>query len=350
MPFDRPTLAALKTQAKEEVASRLGLGALLPRSPLAVLATVEAGQAHLLHGHLAYLARQLFPDSAEAEYLDRWAGIWAVVRKAATYAAGAVDLTGSAAATVPAGTKLRRADGAEYSVDAELVLGGAGTGTAQVTALAAGADGDADAGVQLVLSSPVSGVSSTASVGAGGLTGGTDEESDEDLLARLLSRVQNVPQGSAAADYVKWALEVAGVTRAWALGGHLGAGTVGVTFVLDAEDDIIPDSAAVAAVQAALDERRPVTAAVTAFAPSEVALDPEIELTPNTAVVQAAVTAAIEDLLVREAEPGGTLLLSRLREAISNAEGEVDHVLVAPAADVTVAAGELLTLGTITWS
>jgi uncharacterized phage protein gp47/JayE len=350
MPFERPTLAELKTQAKEEIASRLGLGALLPRSPLVALALVEAGQAHLLHGHLAFLARQILPDTAEAEYLERWASIFGVARKAATFAEGQISLTGTPAAVLPAGSKLRRADAVEYSTDAEVVIGGGGTATADVTAVAAGLAGNAEAGVPLTLSSPVAGVASLATVAAGGLISGADEETDDELRRRLLQRVQNTPEGGAAADYVRWALEVPGVTRAWCLPGHLGAGTVGVTFVVDGEADIIPDAPKVAEVQALLEERRPATAAVTAFAPDAVALDPEIQLDPDTAEIRAAVEAALIDLLRRESEPGGTLLLSHVREAISNARGEVDHVLVAPAADVTVAAGELLTLGTITWS
>ncbi|MEM7308915.1 MAG: baseplate J/gp47 family protein [Planctomycetota bacterium] len=350
MPFERPLLADLKAQAKQEVASRLSLGALLPRSPLGALAVVQAGQAHMLHGHLAFLALQLFPDTAEGPYLERLAGTWKVTRKPATFAAGAVDLTGTAGATAPAGTKLVRADGVEYELDAAVVLAGPGAGTGQLTASTAGELGEADAGVELTLSSPIAGVSSTATVGTGGLGGGEDEESDDDLRARLLQRIQNVPEGGSAADYVRWALEVAGITRAWTLPGHFGAGTVGVMVVEDDETDILPDAAKLAEVQAYLEERRPVTAAVTAFAPTLVNLDPEIQLTPSNATVQEAVESALRDLILLEAKPGGTLALSRITEAISNAEGETDHTLVSPTAAVTVEAGQLLTLGTVTWS
>jgi uncharacterized phage protein gp47/JayE len=79
-----------------------------------------------------------------------------------------------------------------------------------------------------------------------------------------------------------------------------------------------------------------------------------IQLSPNTASVQAAVQAELEDLFRREAgvEDGagsGTVLLSHIREAISRAEGETDHVLVSPAADVTLSAGEIATVGNLTF-
>jgi uncharacterized phage protein gp47/JayE len=65
--------------------------------------------------------------------------------------------------------------------------------------------------------------------------------------------------------------------------------------------------------------------------------------------VQAAVLAELQDLLLREATPGGTLLLSHIRAAISSAAGETDFVLTSPAANVTNTTGNMCTMGTITW-
>jgi uncharacterized phage protein gp47/JayE len=66
--------------------------------------------------------------------------------------------------------------------------------------------------------------------------------------------------------------------------------------------------------------------------------------------VQAAVTAELEALIDRVANPGGAeLLLSAINEAISIASGENDHATVSPVADVTVPFGSMATLGTITF-
>ena len=75
-----------------------------------------------------------------------------------------------------------------------------------------------------------------------------------------------------------------------------------------------------------------------------------IALTPSTAAVKSAVAAELADVLQREAYPGGTILLSHLREAISVAAGETNNVLTAPTADVTHSAGQMAVLGAITWS
>lgn len=350
MPFARPTLQELIDRVDAEIESRLGVGPLRPRSVLAVLARVLAGSSHLLHGHLDWIADQVFPDTAELEQLERWAAIWGIQRKAATFAQGDVDFTGTNGTDIPAGTLLQRADGRQYTTDSLATIAG-GTATAAVTAVLPGAAGNAAAATPLTLASPIAGVSSSAAVAAGGLAGGADQESDADLRARLLLRIQEPPQGGAAIDYARWALEVPDVDRVWVFPLQSGVGYVDLTFsVTAAAGGPIPAAPKVAEVQAYVDERRPVTAVAQVFAPALVALDPEISITPDTAAVRAAVQASLEDLLRREAVPGGTLLLSHIHEAISTAAGETDHVLVSPAADVVYAPGELGELGTITWS
>ena len=82
------------------------------------------------------------------------------------------------------------------------------------------------------------------------LTGGTDTETDDQLRARILHRIQNPPMGGAQADYVTWALAVPGVTRAWAA-PEQGPGTITVRFLMDdlrADDDGWPTPADVQAV------------------------------------------------------------------------------------------------------
>jgi uncharacterized phage protein gp47/JayE len=156
--------------------------------------------------------------------------------------------------------------------------------------------------------------------------------------------------GGAKSDYEAWALQVAGVTRAWVYPLENGPGSVVVRFVRDNDADLIPDAAEVSAVQHYIDDLRPVTANVSVQAPTAAPLNLTIQLTPNTAAVRAAVTAELADVVRREAMPGGTLLLSHLREAISVAAGEINNVLATPTADVTHAPGQMPVLGTITWA
>ncbi len=350
MPFNRPSLADLADRASTDIEAALpGADARLRRSNLNVLARVHAGALHGVYGYLAWLAEQLMVDTAETVFLDRYAGIWGVLRLPAAYASGTVDVTGTTGAVVPAGASVQRSDGAAYvtTADAALVAGAA---SVPVAAVVAGLAGNADPLTQMGFAQPVPGVASAALVGAAGLAQGADRETDEALRARVLARIQQPPMGGAAADYVAWALEVPGVTRAWVYPLEGGVGKVVVRFVRDADAGFIPDAAEVAAVQQYINDRRPVTAQVTVLAPVAAPLSMSIALTPNTAAVRAAVQAELADLLRREAKPGGTILVSQLREAISVAAGETNNVLSSPGADVTHAAGLMPTLGTITWA
>lgn len=351
MAFNRPTLADLIERTNTDMASRLrGRSAVLRRSVIGVLSRALAGLSHMLHGHLDYNSRQLLPDTADAEHLERWASIWGIKRTSATFASGAVTFTGTSGSVIPAGTVLQRDDGAEYVTDAEATLS-SGSASVSVTARAAGKDGNLDPSVTLSLLSPIAGVDSSATVGPAGITGGADQESDERLRERTLARIQNPPHGGADFDYEQWALAVADVTRVWVYPRYTGAGTVGVAFVCDDLTPIIPDAAKVQDVQDAIDAQRPVTAEATAFAPTASPLDFTISgLSPSTAAVKAAIEAELADLIKREAEPGGTILISHIREAISVAAGEHDHTLTAPTADVTHAAGSMAVMGTITWA
>lgn len=350
MPFARPTLTEVIERVLADLSSRVvGVdGAVLRRSVLGVLGRGLAGASHELHGHLEWIARQVIPDTADAEYLERWANIWGVRRKAAEFAEGQVTFTGANGSIIPEGTLVQRQDGARFETLADATIA-AGAASVAVRAQEAGAAGNTIAGATVTLLQPVSGVQANASVAAGGLTNGSDTEDDDALRDRMRDRIQKPPQGGAANDYVRWALEVPGVTRAWLYPMEMGPGTVTVRFVRDDDASIIPDAAEVDAVYDYIELVRPVTAELFVVAPIAAPLDMTIQINPNTAAVQAAIRAELEDLVRREAEPGGTILISHLREAVSTASGEFDSIIVSPSANVAHATGEIAVLGTITF-
>lgn len=349
--FDRPTLATLVQRVRADVLSRLQTDDLLRRTDADVLARVMAGVSHGLYGFVQWLSDQIIYDTASAEYLERWASIWGVQRKPASSASGSVSLIVQAGAVVPVGTLVQALDGTRYQTTGA-ATGAAPTLTAPLAAVEPGAAGNRDAGQALALVSPLIGVQPTGTASL--LSGGADVETDDALRARLLARIQQPPQGGALADYRAWALSVPGVTRAWVAPQELGPGTVTVRFVRDNDGTgaaIIPDAPEVAAVQAVIDTLRPVTAQAIVVAPVAVPLDFTISgLTPGTVQVQAAVQAELADLLLRESVPGGTLLLSHIRAAISAAAGETDFVLTAPASNVVSAPGVMSIMGAVTWA
>ena len=351
MPFARPTLAELRAQVAADVASRLGLSALLPRSRLLALANAEAGAIHMLHGHLVHLAAEMFPQTSSAEGLARWAELANVQRKVATYAAGLLAFSGQPLAEVPQGTTLARADGQIYSTTAAGALDATGNAELEVAAEAAGALGNSAVGTSFQLSASLPGISATAIAVAPGLEGGVDAEDDEALRARVLEAFRAPVLGGAAQDYVTWALEVPGITRAWCAPLVMGPGTVGLAVVVDdAPYGPIPTEDDLDLVRAHVEPHRPVTAQLFIYGPEPAPLVLTLSVTPDTPAVRAALEASVKDLLRREAEPGGTILLSHIQEALSLADGEFDHVLLDPTANVEPGPGALVTFGSISYA
>lgn len=355
MPFDRPSLPTLVARAESAIDSRLtGADARMRRSNLNVLARVNSAGDHGLHGHLAWAADQVLPDSAEKEILERHARIWLPEGRlpavAATGAAAAVGTTGS---VVEVGTVFVRADGQRYTVTAEATVV-AGATALSLEAEEPGQAGNVSAGVKLNAVTPVDGLNATITLVGDGMTGGADIEDDDSLLARVLDRIQEPPMGGSKADYEKWAKEVPGVTRAWCTEREMGDGTVTVRFVRDDDVSPIPDPSEVEAVFDHIDAQRPAGGQLFVVAPEEVPVPFQIQLVPNTAAAKTAVEAGLRDLFLREAEPErgageGTLLISHIREAISLATGEKDSTVVSPAGNVVLTIGQMATFGGITW-
>lgn len=354
MAFQRPTLQERIERSLSDIESRLpGAQPRLRDTVLGVLARMHAESTHDLHGHLDWNARQVLPDTADVESLDRHA-LWraGLTRTAAVAATGSVTFTGTNGATIPAGTRLQTADGALYATGAAAAIA-AGSATAAVTAVVAGVAGNQVAGVALSLLSPIAGVNSQALVAAGGLTGGADTETGARLLERLRDALQRPAQGGSLQNYVSWALAAhPSVTDAWVDENAMGYGTVTVRIMTyNATANGIPTQTVLDAVLAYINNRRPAgMKGLYVVAPIADQLNFTIGgLNPATQAVKGAIAAELADLLRREAKPGGTLYLSHLREAISLAADEVNHALTAPAADVVSAAGHIPVMGVITW-
>lgn len=352
MPYNRQTpeqeLQMLQTELDGSLA---GADARLRGSPENAVAKIVTLGVHDLHGYIAWMFKQIHPKTADEDYLENnHASLRKITRKPATAAVGSVTFTGTNGTTIPEGTVLRRADGQEYTTDAGVLIT-AGSATVAIRASAAGFIGNASAGSKLSMTSPIAGVQSAAVIAAGGCFGGADLEGVEDLRRRVLQRWAKPPQGGADHDYESWALEVAGVTRAWILRHAMGVGTVMVIFVMDNKPDtIIPTPEEAELVRAYIDPKRNATAkGLFVIPPSPFNVDFTIRISPDTPAIRAAITAELQDFFRREAEPGGTLYLSRMNEAISAATGEFDHELVTPAANVTRDFAEISMLGEITF-
>ena len=351
MPFGRPTLSQIRAETGADISSSVpGSDGLLRFTNLGVLGDLIAKARHALYGYLDWIARQSVPFTATDEYLEGWAALKQVLRKPAATASGSAIFSGSVGTTIPAGTAVVRSDGFAYATTADAAVAVSGVAVCTILASAAGEAGNAAAGVSVSLASnPIAGVQSDG-VTAAALTGGAEVETDADLRTRMLQAFSAVPQGGAAPDYVDWALQVPGVTRAWTRPSGMGAGTVVVYVMLDdaeAPSGGFPqgaDGAATAEVRAAsaagdqlavanaIFQVQPVTALVYVVSPIANPVTLSISLPGASVALKAAVDAAIAQVLLERGAPGGVVPVSYLEAAIAAITGTSGFVITGIAA------------------
>lgn len=351
--FSRPSHRQIRDRVLNDLKSGMdGVDAFLRRSFIYAYGVSVSGLIHGMYGYLDWIARQVFPDTADGEHMERIGSFWGVTRKPAVRAAGTAVFQGVDGSHIGVGSRLQTGDGSVYQTTSAGFIAG-GTLTLSVAAAEPGHAGNLGQNVSLIFASPIVGVQAEAVSDV--LVGGADAESDDSLRERVLTRMRKPPHGGAAFDYIAWAKEMSGVTRAWAK--NMGPGSVRVRFMMDdAYDDGIPQAADVATVFAHIDGLRPLgVKALSVMAPVAASQDFSILLkdengdTVTDTTVRANVEAELRDLIRREAEPGKPLLFSKIREAISTAIGEYDHRISSPSDDVTYAPGEIAVMGAITW-
>jgi uncharacterized phage protein gp47/JayE len=351
MPWTTPTLEDVRKQNRDYITARLHSVAMVPNSVLRVLSDANAGLAFLVLLYIDWLSKQLLPDTAETEWLDRHADIWlpGAGRKPATFAAGSGTVTGIDGSMVPQGTQLTGANTVLYETTTPVTVGSGPTPVA-IRAIDPGKIGNLEQGTVIGFISAIAGVDGTVTIVE--MTGGVDIESDDELRERVLERIQQPPMGGAAYDYVAWAKQVPGVTRAWAR-PEQGPGTMTVRFLMDdlrADDDGWPTADDIVAVAAYIDLKRPVTVKDCYVGPPiKFFIEMTISnLAKDDEATRASIEQEIQDMLYVKAAPGQTIYRSWIEEAISNAVGEDHHNLDFDDA-VMPAPGYMAVLGTISF-
>ena len=165
---------------------------------------------------LPEIIKLIFPMFAYGEWLDYHAQMRGISRRPATASSGTLQLTVTKNTNIPAGSQFSTAsvDG-QPSVVFETTQGKfnlpEGTTEVPVKCTQTGTAGNVIAGTVIFKLSQLSGV--TAVTNPEAITGGTEEEDDDSLRARIVSldQSQSVSYVGSVADYKRWSLEVPGV-------------------------------------------------------------------------------------------------------------------------------------------
>jgi uncharacterized phage protein gp47/JayE len=319
-----------------------------------------------VYGYIDYISREAVPFTATDEFLEAWAALIGILRKDSTPASGFAKFTGTTGLIVPLGATLTRVDGTPYIVTSEGTVDTFGDVTVGMIAAINGAATDCDDGTPIALDPPIAGINA-GGVTVGPTTGGADQETDDSLRTRMLFKYAQPPQGGAASDYIEWALEVPGCTRAWIEPQGHGLGSVVVYPMFDlvnaahngfpqgtdggatAETRVTPATGDQLTVADHIWPLRPVTALVWVAAPTPHPINVTLAaLDPATADIEAAILASLDDMFLAVGEVAGTIYPSQLYEAISLTPGVNHFVMTAPAAAVVATAGQLPVMGTLT--
>lgn len=203
----------------------------------------------------------------------------------------------------------------------------------------------------LTLQSPISGVDNDAQVDVGELGGGTDQETDFDLRVRLLDRIQNPIAHFSASEITALAKTINGVTRVFVQEITPDVGQVTIYFMRDNDADPIPSASEVTEVKDLILTITPANTAevdVIVLAPTGVTQNFVFtDLQPNTATMQAAVTASLDQFFSESTQVGVDIDSDAYRSAIfstvdtQTGDRVTTFTLSAPAGDITIASGEI---------
>ncbi len=226
------TYSEILLEMKEKYRELTGI-APADTSDIGVRLQVLAGEIYSAMVNAQWITRQMFPSTAEGEYLDYHAEERGLSRRQASFSVGEVIFSLSEAVTdnivIPKGSVVST-KGEEPLLFETVEEGVIATGNTAVhipiKAMHSGSKYNVSAGKITLMVTPVAGVESVTNPDP--CTSGTDAESDEYLRERIEESLRFAPSGANCAYYKKIAMEIDGVQSAGVVPKVRGTGTVDV--------------------------------------------------------------------------------------------------------------------------
>lgn len=349
MDFIRPSLKEICSRVQSDVASRANIA--LPMQKTSIVSALSyalSGAVHLLYGNIDRLSVQLFPDTATGAGLDRWASILGTKRRGKVSASGVVRFEGKVGAIVPKETKITTPAGVAFSTTEDLMFTDGTYGFTRCVALIPGSSGNTSAGVALIATTPIKDVAQRAVVLEGGLQGGFNEEGDDELRSRLLSRLRYPSEGGAAQDYTNWAQEISGVGPVWVSPGDQ-LFLTSITFLTSDIDHPIPSESMRSQVEQHLLKRKPLGSLISVYVCTPVKIQLSIELPEAFGSYRSVIETRLKLFFLRSAQPGITVSLYSIAEVISETIKTKSFRILKPELDQKVQKGQIAVLEGITW-
>lgn len=243
------------------------------------------------YAEMALMMEAAFPQTSWGQYLDNLAEeLGGLERRQAT--SSIVDLTigGTAGTNVQAGALFATESGIQFATNELVILDKTGSGTVKASAVVPGTSGNVSTGT--IVKIPVSIYGVTSVTNQADASDGYDEETDSELLNRLLFKLRNPVTSGNVNHYIEWASSVSGVGSVYVKPLWNGAGTVKVIIVNNKNDKASDEL--INTVKKYIDSVRPIGADVTVTTPDYT----EITVKANIAVSDG-YTDTVKDVLTQ---------------------------------------------------
>lgn len=189
--------------------------------------------AQMCEYYLVQAVQVILPEWSFGVFLDGHAKSRNLARRAATAASGEITITGKEGTVIPAGSlfsmpAVNNEPAVDYETLAAATIPVGGSMTIAVQCTQTGIVGNAPANTIVLVSNNISNITSVTNQEA--ITGGTEQETDEELKERISEFDKN--QGDSyvgnVADYKRWATSVAGVGEVTVISAQDDSGLVQV--------------------------------------------------------------------------------------------------------------------------
>lgn len=322
-----------------------------PASDTAIKFKVVASEFARLFELLDFVRRQIFPDTAEGEYLDRHGAVRGIIRKAATPASGRVVFHAKEAAAekilIPAGTLVASSQNNLIfrTTDDAAIEKGASYALAMVEATENGPQTNLAPRLLDLVVTPIAGISSVENTEK--LSGGADEESEECYRRRVLESYNQISNGANLHYYEQFAKSKSGV---WFARADFVEGSPNQIrlFVENATRTI--SDALIAELQEEMEAARELNVQLTVQRPTPKPIDVSLTLyCDNTANSSSLILAAGQALTdsIQALSVGERFSQVSIGRDLLALSGVLDVVFTSPTSPVTVAGNEIAVPGSL---
>ena len=313
------------------------------------------GMAEICEAILPRVLQLIIPGWSYGTYLDGHAKSRNMSRRPATAATGEITITGKAGLVIPTGSLFSTAavgdePSVDYATEVSDTIPAEGSVTIPVVCTQTGIVGNTPENTIVLSSSRLTGITAVTNVKA--ITGGTEEETDEALQARIdeADQSQNSSYTGCPADYKRWATSVAGVGEATVISAKDDSGLVRIVLT-DANGDPATTDLCEAVYNYIMrpdapDKRlAPVGASLTVTPPDTITISVKatVEL-KDAATIEAVKTAYVARLAayLTEAFSDGEIKYSRVWACLASTAGVNDFT----ALQIGIKNGDSVTYGT----